>query len=78
MALEFLNAIDAANEFIDKTEGLDEIMFFSLIATVIDQWCANHDMDSDETRSMTAKLIEIQKEVHSSLGPAKPNNKIGF
>lgn len=75
---EYLNLMKSANEFISKTKEADIIMFFSLIGTVIDQWCADHDIDSDETISMTKALADVQKEIHKTIGPAKPTNEIGF
>ena len=75
---EYLNLMKVANEFISKTKEADTTMFFSLIGTIIDQWCADHGIDSDETISMTKALADAQKEVHKTIGPAKPGNEIGF
>lgn len=49
---------------------LDSVIEFgSVIATIIDQWAADHDMNVDEACGITENILKAQPGAWETLGP---------
>lgn len=80
MEIEIQVAIKQASkvlaEIYPKMKNLDRIIFMMAISTLVDQWCADHDMTSNETLGLMDEMYETQKGVHISCGmPPKSSER---
>lgn len=69
--MECLEVVMKSMEILEKVMPLFNELetqegFGCVICTVIDQWCANHDVDAEEFRK---QMGEIMQAVHEDLGP---------
>lgn len=45
-----------------------DVVFMSVMATVFDQWAADHDVEPDEERRMVKKMLKMMEKMHAENG----------
>lgn len=63
-----MNASKVLTEVYPKIAELDRIGFMMILGTMVDQWCGDHNMTSNETFDLMSELCDVQKDVHAQLG----------
>lgn len=69
---EIVTALEIMEESYPKIRTLSEPGFLMFLGNLIDQWGADHSMNSFETCAMLKDLSVVQKAIHDSLGSAIP------
>lgn len=65
---KMLSAMDDINEVFNALDDME--MILSVVGTAFDEWCAKHGLSSEETCEALKRLVEVQEQVHSMMGPA--------
>ncbi len=67
--MEFFELADkltkAADEFYQKAEEADPVLFLSMVAMLIERKCADNELDVIE---MMEYMVQVAKEINSTLG----------
>jgi len=65
--IEVLPIMEAVYEAV---KNLNRCQFMTVLAAVIDQWTARHNLTQKETFEILEMLAAVQKRVHVAIGPA--------
>ena len=66
---EMKKAMAKAHEISKIVRDVDDKMLFtSLIATVFDQWAADHDVAPDDEREMVNAMLSVMEGIHAEYG----------
>jgi len=71
--LDLILCVDIMDESYDKIKGLSREGFLIFVGNLIDQYGADHGLNSEQTCEMLTRLSEVQKITHSEIGPARPS-----
>ncbi len=58
------------NAVYEAVKDLDHIQLMAILAAVIDEWAARHELTQKETFEILEMLAAVQKQVHEDIGPA--------
>lgn len=62
------NAVNIFRDVFDELEDIKAIL--AVVGTAFDEWCAEHEMSSEETCEALKELVNVQEYIHSTMGPA--------
>ncbi|MBQ1570709.1 MAG: hypothetical protein IIZ78_06275, partial [Clostridiales bacterium] len=68
LLMDALITMDIMEGSYDKIKILTMEGFTALLGTLVDQWAADHGMNSQQACEMLRTLCEVQEAIHSTIG----------
>lgn len=66
---KMLSATDNVRDIFDELDNMS--MVLSVMGTAFDEYCAERGMTSEETEEAFKQLMEVQAQIHKTMGPAQ-------
>jgi len=67
--MSLLDGLDLCTQVMRKIP--DELSFMCFIGTLVDLWCADHDIDAEHQQNMILTLNEVRNQILHEIGPMK-------
>ena len=73
--MDVLEVFPITEAVYEAVKDLNLYQFMTLLAAVIDQWSARHNLTQKKTFEILEMLAAVQKQVHEAISPAAAEEK---